>query len=79
MKIWLNDPKTGEPSTTLSFFALGFTVAIIKLLFAGTTLGGIAMGAFTGVDFAAVVGALGTLYVVRKNSDNANSTKEIQE
>lgn len=66
MKIWLNDPVTKKPSVSLSLFVLGFVTAVIKLLFACNMLFGFKMTAFTGVDFAAVVGALGTVYVMRK-------------
>lgn len=67
--MWLSDPKTKEPSVTLTAFVLGFGVATLKLLASGVTVGVVTLSPFTGVDFAAVVGALGTIYAYRKKTD----------
>ena len=72
MDIWLKDPDDNEPSITISLFVLGFVIAAIKLLLSGCTIGVFSMSQFSGVDFAAVVGALGTVYAARKHSDNMN-------
>lgn len=67
MRIYLKDPKTGEQSVTLTMFVLGMVVCIAKLMISGMTIQGFAMSAFSGVDFAAAVGALGAVYVARRN------------
>lgn len=68
MNIWITDPKTNKPSVTLSAFVYGFAVASIKLFFSGMEVGSsFKMSAFSGVDFAAVLGALGMIYTTRKN------------
>ena len=64
--MWLEDPKTKEKSVTLTFFALGFVVAVVKLAFSGITIAGFQVEQFSGVDFAAVVGALGGVYALRR-------------
>lgn len=67
--MWLKDPKTKEKSVTLTAFMAGFAVATFKLLVSGLTLKGFQMAAFTGVDYAAAVGALGAVYVMRRSTD----------
>lgn len=64
--MWIKDPKGGQPSVTLTFFALGFVVAIAKLALSGIAIGSFKLEAFSGVDFAAVVGALGGVYALRR-------------
>jgi hypothetical protein len=70
MNLWFKDPKTGEYSVTLTFFVLGFIVALLKLLFAGMVIMSFKFGEFTGGEFATVVGALGAIYWARKNTDS---------
>lgn len=66
---FISDPKTGKESVTLSVFIYGFTIATIKLLFAGMQIGEkFKMSDFSGVDYAAVIGALGAVYTMRKNN-----------
>lgn len=65
--MWLTDPKNKKKSVTLSFFALGFIVATLKLLLAGMTIGGFSFGAFSGPDFAAVIASLGGIYALRRH------------
>lgn len=65
--LYLKDPKTGEKSVTLTFFVIGFLVALGKLLLSGITVGSVSLSPFTGVDFAAVTGALGGIYALRRN------------
>ncbi len=68
--MWMEDPKTNEPSVTMTLMVVGVLVAILKLLMSGVTINGFAMSTFTGVDFAAVVAALGGVYGWRKKMDN---------
>lgn len=77
--MWLKDPKTKEPSVTLTAFITGFVVAVGKLMISGIELGGFKMSQFTGTDFAAAVAALGAIYVLRrskgqKDADNSDSS-----
>ena len=65
--MYFKDPKSGEPSVTLTVFMTGFIVAIAKLLLSGVTIGGLKLDAFSGGDFAAVMGALGAVYWARRN------------
>ncbi len=68
--MWLVDPKTKESSVTLTLFVIGFAVAITKLALSGVALGTFQLQQFSGVDFAAVCGALGGIYAIRKNTDS---------
>lgn len=68
MMLWLKDPKTKEPSVTLTLLVVGFIVAVAKLLVSGITLQTITLSQFTGGDFATVVGSLGALYWGRRNA-----------
>lgn len=69
MNLWIKDPKTGKESVTLTVFIYGFTIATIKLLLAGLdVMGKFEFSQFTGVDYAAVIGALGAVYTMRKNN-----------
>lgn len=74
MSIWITDPKTKEKSVTLTAFTAGFVVAVAKLAISGIEIGGLQIEQFSGSDFAAVVGALGAVYTLRRNW-NANSGK----
>ena len=65
--MWIQDPKTKQPSVTLTAFMIGFVVAVTKLLISGIELQGIKMSQFSGSDFAAAVGALGAIYVMRRH------------
>lgn len=64
--MWIKDPKTKEKSVTLTLFVAGFAVALAKLALSGITISTFKVEAFTGVDFAAVVGALGGVYALRR-------------
>lgn len=64
-KLLLKD-SSGNKSTTVTAFVLGFVVVNLKLLASGLTLVGYEMSAFTGVDYAAAMGALGAIYVMRR-------------
>lgn len=67
---FIKDPKTGDPSVTLTMLVVGFITALFKLLTSGIIYGNINLGSFSGSDFAAVVGSLGAIYAARKHSDN---------
>lgn len=66
--MWLNQPESGK-SVTLTFFALGFVVALAKLLLSGVIVGSFTFQQFSGMDFAAVCGALGGIYSLRRMND----------
>jgi hypothetical protein len=64
--MYLKD-SSGKKSLTATCFVGGFAVAVLKLLLAGNTFGSVAFGAFSGADFALVVGALGAVYAYRQD------------
>lgn len=69
MGFFISDPKTGKPSVTLTVFIYGFVVATIKLLLAGLdVMGKFQFSPFSGVDYGAVIAALGGVYTLRKNN-----------
>jgi len=70
--MWFKDPKTGEKSVTLTLFVVAFFICCLKLLLAGMTIGKFTMGAFSGVDFAAITTAIGGIYGFRKHTDTTN-------
>lgn len=70
--MYLTDPGTKQPSVSLTVFVLGFVVATLKLLTSGLVIYGFNLGVFSGVDFAASVGAVGAIYAARKQTQ-ANS------
>lgn len=64
----LKDTKTGKPSYTLTAFVIGFAIVNIKLLLSGVEImDKFKMSEFSGVDYAAAIAALGSVYVLRKN------------
>lgn len=74
---YLKDPKTKQPSVTLTAFVSGFTVAVFKLLMSGVQITATyKFPEFNGVDFAAVVGALGAVYAMRRTPSSGEETKE---
>lgn len=74
--MWILDPKTKEPSVTITMMVPGFLVCILKLLISGLTIGGLTMGHFSGSDFATAIGALGMIYAARKHTDSKVDPKE---
>lgn len=64
---WISDPKTKEPSVTLTAFVVGFAVCTLKLLLSNVTIGPLTLGAFGGGEYSAAVAALGGVYVLRRN------------
>ena len=67
--MFIKDPKTKQPSVTVTAFCVGFTVATLKLLISGLAVEGLKLESFGGSDFAAVIGALGAVYALRKHTD----------
>jgi len=68
--MWIKDPKTKEPSATLTMFVVGFAACLAKLMTSNMVAGEFQFGAFGGTDFAAAVGALGAIYAARKHTDS---------
>lgn len=65
--MFVKDPKTGEPSVTLTAFCIGFGVATLKLLLSGMIIKGITLSQFSGSDYGLAISALGGLYVLRRH------------
>lgn len=59
---YMQDPKTKEPSPTLTMMFIGVCVALLKLLLSDATVLGVHLSTFSGVDFAAVVTPFLALY-----------------
>lgn len=74
--MWIKDPKTKQKSVTLTLFVVGFIVALAKLAVSGLSVGSFAVESFSGTDFAAVVGALGATYALRKNTEAKHDPHE---
>lgn len=66
--MWLTDPKDKQPSVTLTLFVGGFIICLLKLIGSGIVIGPITLSPFSGVDFAAAVGALGGVYALRRSN-----------
>lgn len=60
---------SGKKSLTATAFLVGFLVANAKLLLSGIVYKSLTIGAFTGIEYAAVVGSLGTIYSMRRNTE----------
>lgn len=73
--MWLKDPKTNEPSVSLTMLVLTTIVSLVKLLLAGSEFNGFKLADFSGGDFSMIVGVFAALYWGRKHSDN-KSNKE---
>jgi membrane associated rhomboid family serine protease len=76
VNFWIRDPKTKERSATLTLLIYGYFVCVAKLLVSGVIVGTVNLGAFSGIDFAAAIGALGALYGVRKYTDVSKRREE---
>lgn len=68
--------EKGTQSVTLTFFTIGFVFALFKLFFSGVMIGAFHMPEFSGGDFAAVVGALGGVYALRKMGPKNDDTDQ---
>lgn len=62
MNFWINDPKTGKKSVTVTLTFYTIIVACIKVLLSGLTIGNLTFSQFSGVDFAAMITASGGIY-----------------
>lgn len=60
---------SGKKSLTATAFALGFVIVNIKFLLAGVTIAGFVVTAMSGIEYAAAVGGLGAVYVLRRSND----------
>jgi len=65
----LQDSK-GEKSLTATLYILGFIVINLKSLLSGVIYKSLNFGVFTGFEYAAAIGALGSVYVLRRNFGN---------
>lgn len=74
-KLLIKD-SAGKPSVTMTAFVTGFMVVNAKLLISGLTIAGYKMAAFTGGEYAAAVGALGAVYVMRRSKGQDNNGEE---
>lgn len=63
----------GNKSATLTIFVMGAIIVHIKLLFAGMHMGDIMFPPFSGSEYAAAMGALGGIYVLRRAGNPAPS------
>lgn len=66
-KLIISNVKTGQPSYVLTAFIVGVAIVNIKLLLSGITIKEITSSTFTGVDYAASMGALGSIYSLNKH------------
>ena len=67
---------SGKPSVTMTAFVTGFMVVNVKLLISGLTIAGYKMAAFTGGEYAAAIGSLGAIYVMRRSKGQENNSEE---
>lgn len=67
-KFYLKDTN-GNASLTASAFAFGFVIVNLKLILSGMTVGGVELSPFTGSEYAAAIGALGAIYVLRRSTE----------
>lgn len=74
-KLLIKD-SSGKPSVTMTAFVTGFMVVNAKLLISGLTIAGYTMAAFGGGDYAASVGALGAVYVMRRSGNKEGESGE---
>jgi len=65
----------GKKSVTMTAFVLGFVIVNLKLILSGTTIGGLSIAAFTGVEYAAALTALGAIYVLRRSGISKEDSK----
>jgi hypothetical protein len=65
----------GNRSITRTVFILGSIVVHIKLIFSGMTFNGFIFEKFSGGDYGMALGALGAIYVLRRNTET-NDKKE---
>ena len=76
----ISNIKTGKPSYTLTAFIYGFILINVKLIFSGVTYGPVHIADFGGVEYAAAIGALGSIYAMNKhvyNLSNKDTDKNV--
>ncbi len=56
----------GKPCVVTTAFVLGFAIVNLKLILSGFTIKEVTLSAFTGGEYAAALGALGAIYVMRR-------------
>jgi hypothetical protein len=76
MERFLVKDTSGKKSLTATAFLIGFLVVCGKLIVSGIEVGDIKMSQFDGADFAAAVGALGAIYVLRRKIDDSKNKGE---
>lgn len=69
MQKYLFKDSSGKKSLTATVFIWGCLVVNLKLVLSGMTLLGVTLAEFGGGDYAASMGALGAIYVMRRNTD----------
>lgn len=67
MNRFLVKDSTGKKSLTCTVFLFGSLICTLKLLISGLEIGGLKMAEFSGGEFAAAIGALGGIYVLRRS------------
>lgn len=66
----------GEKSVTVTAFIIGFLIVNAKLLISGLTVGSLQMAEFSGSEYAAAIGALGAIYVLRRATETSKKEEE---
>lgn len=66
LRKFLMKNSDGKPCVITTMFVVGFIIVNIKLIISGLTIGGYTMANFSGSDYAASIGALGAIYVMRR-------------
>ncbi len=61
--------SSGKRSVTMTAFVLGSIIVNLKLILSGVTISGFTVSPFTGGEYAAAMGALGGIYVLRRSTD----------
>jgi len=74
-KLLLTD-TSGNKSSTLTAFVVGFLIVNLKLLVSGMTVAGFAMSPFTGSEYSLAVAALGAIYVLRRSTGDNSKVKK---
>jgi len=68
-RILINNTKNAKSLTASAFF-YGFIITMLKLAVSNMVIGSVAFGGFSGAECAAVLGALGVIYTLRRNKDD---------
>lgn len=74
-KFLIKDNK-GVPSVTLTAFILGFAVVNLKLIISGLEIMSLKMEQFSGGEYAAAIGALGAVYILRRSTDKSEKKND---